>query len=330
MSSNHFLSFITQDIDEIPRVIPAWKLEWRQLSRGKFCSKLKFAQLNDIELLYLSWSQAVQIQGNSPPETISFGIAISSQGRSIWRGMEYNSQDILINADQEVDLKVPAGYEMYTVTIKQERLLEYAEWQQRRLHQKDLEKTLGRVNAAVLSVIKAYLQSSFVLLELNPSYSQTYDSMQFISQDIVSLCITVLLSAEEMSPLLPQALQRAQLVKQLEQYMLAHLDQPLTIEHLCKVAGVRERSLNNYFRELLDMSPMAYFKALRLNRVRSVLKLADPTTDKVATLAKQYGFQHMGYFSVDYKAMFGESPSETLWRSVESVPVLQNFDSSLR
>ncbi|HEY9657123.1 MAG TPA: helix-turn-helix domain-containing protein, partial [Allocoleopsis sp.] len=110
----------------------------------------------------------------------------------------------------------------------------------------------------------------------------------------------------------------------------AHLDYPLTIEHLCTVAGVRERSLNNYFRELLDMSPMAYFKALRLNRVRSTLKLADPTINKVAAIAKQYGFQHMGYFSVDYKAMFGESPSETLWRSVESVPVLQNFDSSPR
>ncbi|HEY9657014.1 MAG TPA: hypothetical protein V6C65_01020, partial [Allocoleopsis sp.] len=123
MGSNHFFSFITQDIDEIPKAIPTWELEWRQLSRGKFCSKLKFARLEGIELFYLNWNQAVQIQGTSPPETISFGIEINSQGRSIWRGIECDSQDVLITADQEVDLKVPAGYEMFTVTVKQDRLL---------------------------------------------------------------------------------------------------------------------------------------------------------------------------------------------------------------
>lgn len=328
MGSDHFLSFITQDIDEIPKAIPAWKVEWRQLSRGKFCSKLKLAQLDGIELSYLNWNQAVQIQGTSPPETVSFGVEISSPGRSIWRGIAYDSQDVLINADQEVDLKVPAGYEMFTVTVKQDRLLECAEWQQRRLRQQDFKKILGRVNTAVLNAIKAYLQCSFVLLEVNPSCSQDYTHGQFITQDIVSLFITVLLSAEDLSSQLPQALQRAQLVKQLEKYMLAHLNHALTVEQLCAIAGISERSLNNYFHNLLDMSPMAYFKALRLNRVRSALKLADPTIDKVAAIARQYGFQHMGYFSVDYKAMFGESPSETLLRSVEQVPVLQNFDSN--
>lgn len=316
MGSDHFFSLTSQDVDEISAALSNWEVEWRQLSRGNFRGQIKFAQFENIELFYLSWNQAVQIQGSSAPETVSFGIEISSQGRSLWRGLEYSNQDVLISSDQEIDLKGPAGYEMFAVTVKRDLLLEYADLQQRCLHQKDLHKSIGRTNSAALNAIKAYLQSYFALLELDLDDKKQYPDAQSITQDVVSLLITVILSAKDFSTQLSHSLQRVQLVKQLERYMLAHLDQPLTIEQLCTIAGISERSLNNYFHDLLDMSPMAYFKALRLNRVRSALKLANPKIGNVASIAKQWGFQHMGYFSADYKAMFGESPSETLWRSV--------------
>lgn len=316
MGSDRFFSLTSQDIDEIPTVLSGWEMEWRQLSRGSFRGQLKFAQFESIALFYLSWDQAVQIQGSFPPKTICFGIEISSQGKAVWRGFKYSNQDVLISSDREIDLKVPAGYEMFIVAVERELLLEYADLQQRCLCQEDLQKNLGRANSAALNAIKAYLQSNFAVMKLDLDDSQIYPDAQSVTQDVVSLLITVLLSTEDFSAQLSHSLQRGQLVKQLEQYMLAHLDQPLTIEQLCAIAGISERSLNNYFHDLLDMSPIAYFKALRLNRVRSALKLADPTIDKVASIARQLGFQHMGYFSMDYKAMFGESPSKTLWRSV--------------
>jgi AraC family ethanolamine operon transcriptional activator len=327
MGSDQFFSLTSQDIDEIPTVLSSWEMEWRQLSRGCFHGQLKFAQFESIALFYLSWDRVVQIQGSFPPNTISFGIEISSQGQAVWRGFKYGNQDVLISSDREIDLKVPAGYEMFIVAVERELLLEYADSQQRRLCQKDLQKSLGKVNSAALNAIKAYLQSNFALLELDLDDLKIYPAAQSIIQDVVSLLITVLLSTEDFSAQLSHSLQRVQLVKQLEQYMLAHLDQPLTIERLCAVTGISERSLNNYFHDLLDMSPIAYFKALRLNRARSALKLADPTIDKVNSIAKKLGFQHMGYFSMDYKAMFGESPSKTLWRSVYQTQDLQNSDS---
>ncbi|WP_416676091.1 helix-turn-helix domain-containing protein [Egbenema bharatensis] len=315
MGSEQFFSLTSQDIDEIPTVLSEWKMEWRQLSRGCFHGQLKFSQFESIALFYISWNQAVQIQGISPPETIAFGIEISSQGQAIWRGFKYGNQDVLLSSNREIDLKVPAGYEMFIIAVKRDLFLKYADLQQCRLCSEDLQKSLGRANASALNAIKAYLQSNFALLEQDLDSKKIYPDAQSITQDVVSLLITVLLSMEDFSAQPSHSLQRMQLVKQLEQYMLAHLDQPLTIEQLCAVAGISERSLNNYFHDLLDMSPIAYFKALRLNRVRSALKLADPTIDRVASIAKQLGFQHMGYFSREYKAMFGESPSKTLWRS---------------
>lgn len=328
MGNEHFFSLISQDVDEIPAAFPAWNVEWRQLSRGAFQGRLKFVRFDSIELFYLSWNQAIQIQGSSPLGTVSFGMEISSQGRSIWQGLEYDNQDVLINSNREIDIKIPTGYEMFVVTVSQDLLLKYADLQQRHLRPEDLQKSLGRVNLATLNAIKAYFQASLALLEQAP-----HDWSQFpqtnVTQDIVPLLISMLLSAEVPAAQPLRILQRMRLVKQLERYMLTHLDQPLTVEQLCKIVGVSERSLNNYFHDLFDMSPIAYFKALRLNRARSVLKLANPAIDKVTSIAKQVGFQHMGYFSVDYKAMFGESPSETLWRSGERVQNLQIFDSRL-
>jgi AraC-like DNA-binding protein len=32
----------------------------------------------------------------------------------------------------------------------------------------------------------------------------------------------------------------------------------------------------------------------------------------VTSIALKYGFHHLGYFAIDYKSLYGESPSQTL------------------
>jgi len=40
----------------------------------------------------------------------------------------------------------------------------------------------------------------------------------------------------------------------------------------------------------------------------------------VTEIATQWGFTHMGRFSIEYRLRFGESPSETLSRSFANSP----------
>ena len=55
-------------------------------------------------------------------------------------------------------------------------------------------------------------------------------------------------------------------------------------------------------------------RSARLNRVRRAL--SDPQqTSPIAVVAADSGFWHPGQFARDYKALFGESPSETVRRS---------------
>src|SRR5262249_50413201 len=85
-----------------------------------------------------------------------------------------------------------------------------------------------------------------------------------------------------------------------------------TILDLCAEVGVSERTLHYAFRGVVGLSPMAYFKAQRLNGLRRDLRLADPGGVSVAGAAGRGGFWHTGNLAADYQRLFGELPSETL------------------
>jgi AraC family ethanolamine operon transcriptional activator len=79
-------------------------------------------------------------------------------------------------------------------------------------------------------------------------------------------------------------------------------------------AGVTERSLQRGFQDVVGTTPKAYIQAQRLTNVRRQLRGADPSRTRVADVANEWGFWHLGQFAADYRRHFGERPSETLRR----------------
>jgi AraC-like DNA-binding protein len=103
-----------------------------------------------------------------------------------------------------------------------------------------------------------------------------------------------------------------------------HLRAPMALMDLCTAAGVSTRALEYGFRDFYGLGPMAYVRNLRLCRVRH--DLLDPNRDdhSVSGAARRWSFTHMGQFSHDYRALFGEMPSMTLaahQRAAKASPV---------
>ena len=91
--------------------------------------------------------------------------------------------------------------------------------------------------------------------------------------------------------------------------------EPPTIDALAAHAGVSERTLRYVFEEEFGLSPKRYLQRVRLGAVRRRLAGYDgPQPATVAAAAHDLGFWHMGQLAADYRAMFGELPSETLRR----------------
>jgi len=102
-------------------------------------------------------------------------------------------------------------------------------------------------------------------------------------------------------------------VKVVEEYIHVHAAAALTPAMLAEAAGVSLRSLYAGFREHRGLSPMAYLRTVRLERVRNDL-LNDAAVQSVTAAALRWGFAHLGRFSAEYRRAFGECPAETLRR----------------
>lgn len=103
-------------------------------------------------------------------------------------------------------------------------------------------------------------------------------------------------------------------VRRAEEYILAHLDQPITIADLIAVCGGSPRALFEGFRRFRGMTPMRFIRHQRLIRAREALENPAPCTG-VAHVAMRWGFQHLGRFAAEYADAFGEAPSQTLKRA---------------
>jgi AraC-like DNA-binding protein len=88
--------------------------------------------------------------------------------------------------------------------------------------------------------------------------------------------------------------------------------QALFIPELCRAIGASERTLRVCCQEHLGLSPKRYLLLRRMHLVHGVLHDSGPAATTVTEIATRYGFWQFGRFAGEYKALFGELPSETL------------------
>lgn len=92
-----------------------------------------------------------------------------------------------------------------------------------------------------------------------------------------------------------------------------HLGEPLTVREIAFAVGVSERTLQSAFKAELATTPMTYVRDRRLQRARDELADAAAADNvSVTMIATRWGLGHLGRFAADYKARFGETPSQTL------------------
>jgi AraC-like DNA-binding protein len=104
---------------------------------------------------------------------------------------------------------------------------------------------------------------------------------------------------------IPQAHKRAR------DYIEAHFRDDIRIIDVAAAVGTSVRSLQAAFRTYEQTTLSRYVHDKRLHFARHRLNAGSPE-DTVTSIARDSGFSHLGEFSVHYRALFGESPSETL------------------
>ena len=87
--------------------------------------------------------------------------------------------------------------------------------------------------------------------------------------------------------------------------MESHVADPLTLPQLALISGVTPRHLNRLFGRIFGQSAMRYYRDLRLDVAR---RLVRETSLSVAEVAEATGFANSGHLSNAYSSVFGTRP----------------------
>ena len=103
-----------------------------------------------------------------------------------------------------------------------------------------------------------------------------------------------------------------EVVRRAEERFEAARERPVSLADLCLAARVSARTLQYAFHDLYGVSPIRYFRLRRLHEAHRCLRTALPERSAVKRAALGAGLTDLGRFSVEYRALFGQSPSATL------------------
>lgn len=291
------------------------EMECYQLSRGRQLAQMDILDLGNHQIVQERQVAAVQKLGVTPANlcTLSYCTPDPSFRFSELGASEADTL-FFMPEHTEFDIYVPAGAQTAYVSFDQEeflngaRVLNPAQWGHTPLQ-------LQQLQTAPQAALKGAIHLWF-----NTAAALSAAHVPVDSSLMPRLLLQHILQVATVSPphdSRPPPLERARAVH-ICRMARAFVDECLavdvvpTIVDICTTVGVSERSLQYAFRAYVDLSPVAYLRLCRLNRVRTTLRTSAPQTTTVTAVAMRFGFLHLGRFAQDYRQVFDESPSTTL------------------
>ncbi len=189
-------------------------------------------------------------------------------------------------------------------------------------------KHLVRPDTALMSRLLKLHEMVGQLAKTTPDLLTLPEVARSLEQELIHLMIRCMFESAS-SGMTAGGRRHDAIVARLEQFLEANPDKPLYLTEICAAIGVAERTLRGACEEHLGMGPIRYLSLRRMHLVRRALLGADPSTATVTRLATDHGFWELGRFSVAYRTLFGESPSESLRRPPDDRRILLSRPSSL-
>jgi len=305
------------DVDWLAEVVSARRQVCiTQLSRDSLHCDLLLAEFDCFQFAFLESNCPLRFVGPKGSGWIDFALPLQTTEQYLVAHHTPIQSDTLFGFDchRENNVILPGNLKLGVFQTRTEILKNCVEVMDRLdIDQRFLASNFLRCPTTV-STMQVYLRDLLWLVKYQPDFLTPAYVQRLILEDFLPLLVSCIPPQNKKFIKPPAEFRRAHLVRQAEDYMIAHLDQPLTLKDLCYALNTSSRALSYGFQDVFGMSPMAYLKVLRLHGVHRTLRSADPAKTIIADIAAQFGFWSLGHFTHDYKKMFGQLPSETLNR----------------
>ena len=291
-------------------------IEHRLLDSGEFEAQFLHVAMAKLSLHLFHYSRPVALCGACPAGRVALIFRIGMTDRQMPHDHTFPTGGIaMFGSSVEIEVRLPPRAKFALLTLDRQHLEGVLE----SLDDPDrTECTPSGVPSATRELegrrLTGLLRAVIDDADLTCTFLNSRECFAVFERDIVNAFGRAWSTAETNRGNGSSALERrGRLVKKAEQYVIAHLDESIRMDRLCREVGASARALEYAFHDVYGMGAMRYLRLVRLNEVRKALLESggsNPTT--VTAAAMDWGFWHLGEFAAAYRQLFGEAPSATL------------------
>jgi len=304
-----------RDPDEFAVAAKEWDFGCLQLDHGPLKVDLLMFRTGTASMTRFAYSRKLLGWGTSPEGMRTFGLPDSLGAGARWCGHAMDPTTLnVFSASGDFEAVSEPGFSSFNVSFTSQHFAAI----ERTLDVPPIEEFTGDAghvascDARKLDAARGALRRAYGQLHAGvqgPALQAVVEELDF---EIPKRLLLALWSSAPVKRPRPQRIRDVAFRRALA-LIDEHACAAITVQEVCRLAGVSWRTLDYAFRERFGVTPKAYIKATRLNAAHRALKFA-PAGAKISEIASFWGFWHMGQFAADHRRMFGELPSQTLAR----------------
>jgi len=293
----------SDDVDDQATLLKGWDQSYTQLEAGNFEAEVQSAQLTrDCGVFRKMTNKKLHKVFALPTNTFGFAVQVDQSGPTVFQGQLTSPGDILVlPGDQQLELICHGKFDVIAVSFPRAELELLAGPAQ-------FGVAAGILRGGRGKEVGRWFLSEFSELSRAKRNICSTRAARF-HDELLHRCAGALDTPFENDR------PSRQLALRIFDEAKAFINDSICREYVPSVNEVAAqlrrstRTLEYSFDHVAGVPPSKYLKCLRLCCARRDLK--DSAEASVTAVAVKWGFWHLGRFSIAYREMFGELPSQT-------------------
>ncbi|MDR2688602.1 MAG: helix-turn-helix domain-containing protein, partial [Azoarcus sp.] len=267
-----------RDVNEHAACLNDWGQRYDQLSSGAFDGEFEEFRFDTAHLFRERMNQAVYESGTPQVGAHSVAVMTGGDGEGWFNGHAVSNGALLfVQGGERFDFRTPRRHEVLAATLGSGMLGDYA----RQVEHRELEEN-GHpvVSSARADAYRAFLDTLFAALRATPRMLDSAPMRRAMEQALAGAMLEAL-GQTGIRHAHPSARVRQHIVEEARDLIQANIDAPVSVADLCIHLGISRRTLQYSFQEVLDLTPVKFLRAMRLNSVRRALRQARASQETV-------------------------------------------------
>jgi AraC-like DNA-binding protein len=299
------------DFDAINTAIPDFDSQYVRLGKGAVDTRLTRVALDRLLLLRCDESVPAYVFRATAPPAASVAFPLELNPAAVWGGVPAGDTTLIHYAPgAEVVGRSNGCMTWVSILFDQPVFDAHAARLGVELAPRSHPAQLLSPHPAAMAGLRAAVREFFAIAD---TAEATLDMPEVRrSQEETLLDAAVHAARSAIDPGEGTALSHRRAVQRALAVLEASVDEPVYLAQLCDAADVSERTLRTAFQRVHGVSPIRYLHLHRMTQARRALLTADAASDRVCDIATRFGFANLGRFAVEFRELFGESPSKLL------------------